>query len=374
MITKPLFLLPRTESRREAFSSYLAGESIPECYLFYGYSYFKRHSNDIFSNLEGRGSYFPLLSRLGTTFNTLISRLGAYGGDFDQALWGYHLHKYADSVFVYTGRLAFPLIWARFFRLLPPRPTLLLTNGLPERLDHFTNPQFLKFTLTQLRKLHSIVSMSAPELSILQDKYQLRNSCFIPEAVDVGYFRPGHFGRDLESFDVISIGADRYRDFPTVIRVAEKLPKVKFLIVTNPYHAARLGPIHYANITIMIDVPFYRLRNYIAASKISYVPVVDNIYSGGTTVVLQTMAMGLPTITNEVGSNVDPSFFASGKNIIFTDISDSESVTSWIQRLLTNQTIYNTLSLNGIMDCRKKRNLESFHQSLFEQFKKNSYQ
>jgi len=304
----------------------------------------------------------------------LISKLGAYGGDFDQALWGHHFHRRADSVFVYTGRLAFPLIWARFFRLLPPKPTLLLTNGLPERLNHFTNQALLNFTLAHLRQFSSIVSMSVPELSVLQEKYQLRNSCFIPEAVDVDYFRPGNFGQDLKSFDVISIGADRYRDFPTVIRVAEKLPQVKFLIITNSYHAARLGPMNYPNITLMIDVPFHRLRNYIAASKISYVPVVDNIYSGGTTVVLQTMAMGLPTITNEVGSNVDPNFFTSGKNIIFTDISDFESVTSWIRRLLTNQTIYNTLSLNGIMDCRKKRNLERFHQSLFEQFEKNSYQ
>lgn len=363
----PLFLLPRTERRLSAFGPFLDGKSIPERYLFFGYDHFQKRGMAPKSNLDPQqpGSYYSLLSRLGQQFNRYISRGGAYGGDFDQALWGYHLHKECDLVIVYTGRLALPLIWMRKIKLVPRLPTILITNGLLEKLEHFTNKAYLDIALDNLRQFQLILTPSQMEIDLLAKTFDLVNTAYLPSGVDTEYFKPLKTASKTYEYDIISIGADKHRDYVTLLETAGSLPLLRFLIITSQNHATNIMPSLPRNVQLLVDIPMSDIRYYLARSRISCVPVFENVYSGATTVVLQSMAMGLPTIANEIGANIDRSFFRPGENIVFAKNRSASDLAKWIRRLLETPSLYDKLSTQSRFDVTTHRNLIDYSHSLF---------
>jgi len=363
----PLFLLPRTERRLSAFGAFLDGQSIPESYLFFGYDHFQKRGMAPKSNLDPhqRGSWYSLLSRLGKQFNRYISRGGAYGGDFDQALWGYHLHKECDLVIVYTGRLALPLIWMRKIKLVPNLPTILITNGLFEKLKHFTNKTYLDIALESLRQFQLIISPSQMEIDLLEKTFDLVNTACLPSGVDTKYFKPLNAITKTYDYDIISIGADQHRDYVTLLETAGLLPLLRFLIITSQDHATNIRPSLPRNVQLLVDIPMSDVRYYLARSRISCVPVFENVYSGATTVVLQSMAMGLPTIANEIGANIDRSFFRPRENIVFTKPRSAPDLAKWIRCILESPSFYEQLSKQSRIDVTTHRNLIDYSRSLF---------
>lgn len=364
---KPLFLLPRTERRLSAFGDFLDGKPIPERYLFFSYDHFHKRGMAPKSNLDPQqqGDWYPVLSRLGQQFNRYISRSGAYGGDFDQALWGYHLHKACDLVIVYTGRLALPLIWMRKIKLVPNLPTILITNGLFEKLEHFTNKTYLDIALESLRQFQLILSPSQIEIDLLERTFDLVNTTYLPSGVDADYFKPQKAVTKTYDYDIISIGADKHRDYVTLLETAGSLPLLRFLIITSQNHATNIRPSLPQNVQLLVDIPMSDIRYYLARSRISCVPVFENVYSGATTVVLQSMAMGIPTIANEIGANIDRSFFRPGENIVFAKSRSASDLAKWIRRLLETPSLYEKLSRESRFDVTTRRNLVDHSHSLF---------
>lgn len=370
-INKPFFLLPRTAGRLSTFITYSKGDIIPESYLFYGLRLFAERAQFLSSNLSESGANYKFILPFLRILNWWISRNGGYGGDFDQALWGSHLQHKSDCVIAYTGRLAFPLIWMRRLRLVPTLPTLFLTNGLPEKLEHFRNEKMRSRLLTQLNQIELVVTMSKPEGEALKDVYGLTNVLFIPEAVDATYFSPEQTPEVGVDIDVVSIGADKYRDFDLVVEVARSRPALRFVIVTTAAWVDKIRESNSClppNLTIVQDIPLQDVRMYLARSRINLVLVRSNSYSGGTTVVLQGMAMGLPTITNKVGSNVDPEFFQDDENIMFVRVGDRRSVLSAIDTIDKSPTYGEILGTSARRGCLQKRTLEIFHNRLYRAF------
>ena len=367
------FVLPRTAARLQTVLDLQAGKNCPERYLFYGMDYCIRQELLVETNLLCSGRFNNIKFYFGWLFNRCISHLGGYGGEFDDILYNSNLHRKSEVIVVFTGRLAFPLIYLRLLGLLPNRRTIMITNGLPDKLAHFRNRFLLSKVLKSLREFEVVISLSLPEQERLINKYRLRNTVFIPEAVDTDYYNPKMLSVS-QQIDVISIGSDKYRDFHTIISAARELPMVKIVIITTEAHRKAMPADIPQNVKILIDQPMRKMKEYIASAKITCVLVKENIYSGGTTVVLQAMSLGCPVITNEIGSNIDRSFFKHGHNIWFVKPGDKDEVIRTIKDLLHNEALRKHLGKNARKDTVKKRNLELFHKKIYEHIERALYQ
>ena len=75
--------------------------------------------------------------------------------------------------------------------------------------------------------------------------------------------------------------------------------------------------------------------------------------------------MGLPTIANEIGANIDRSFFRPGENIVFAKSRSASDLPKWISRLLETPSLYEKLSRESRFDVTTRRNLVDHSHSLF---------
>ena len=68
------------------------------------------------------------------------------------------------------------------------------------------------------------------------------------------------------------------------------MPERTFRLVTTAEHARALASLP-ANVEIETDVPFDAMRRRLEEARVVALPVVENSYSGATTVLLQAMAL-----------------------------------------------------------------------------------
>src|SRR3990172_12109145 len=121
--------------------------------------------------------------------------------------------------------------------------------GFPERLEQLETSAARRLYLSAYRRLYAIVAYGWGEVDAL--RAWLGESgpevVFVPFGVDTGYFTTDP-DRPLEA-DVVSIGTDPRRDFPLLVRLAERLPDRNFRVVASADHARALGTVP-PNVTV----------------------------------------------------------------------------------------------------------------------------
>jgi glycosyltransferase involved in cell wall biosynthesis len=128
-----------------------------------------------------------------------------------------------------------------------------------------------------------------------------RHIRFIPFGVDTSFFAPT---AETVSWDVVSVGTNEGKDFPTLI--AALSPSMRCLIVTDTQNQQQvLNTPTEATVEIDHDVPITRLRTLYASGSCHVVPLRNVPISSGQTVLLENLAMGNAVIVSDTVATRD---------------------------------------------------------------------
>ena len=357
-----VYLLPPTDTRINAVGDVMNGKPCPERYLFYGLDSLVRCGEKVKDNIRYYRPPTFLILRILWFYQFLIRVLGTYGGALD---WILHYRKFCSSakiLFVYSDRIIFPIVNMRLAGLLPRIPTICIAMGLPEKFEQFRSKYKLSVYLAEFGRLSKILSLSKIQADILKNYYGLHNVEFLCDGVDTNYFSPIN---NVQDVDVLSIGADPFRDFKTLLTVARKLPSISFRIITTPVIAKTLidAP---ANIEILTNRPMDEIRDHISRCRLLSLPVRENTYSGATTVLLQAMAMGKAVIANPVGANKEGYPFIDKINCIMVQSNNSVALSSAIRFLITNEACRLAIGNEARNTVQRNLDINTFHKKLFK--------
>ena len=359
-----LILLPPSQNRLDSLKDVLSGRNRAERYLFYGLDFFIGNGVSCVHNI-GPVLNMRWMRIIAQVHRRLFSRLFIHHGEIE---WVLPVFKYlfrARLIFIYSERIMFCLLYWRMLGLLPRRPTVLIPMGLPEKLKDISSqrPGMLRFCLNELQKVEQIVCISKLEAEVLCSEFGLvDNVRFIRVGVDSDYFHPIPTERDV---DVLSIGADKFRDFSTLFNVADRLPDISFRVITSQSLARSFCSVPY-NVEVLTNIPMDRIRGHMARGRILSLPVFDNTYSGATTVLLQAMAMEKAVIANRAGSNASGYPFESGRNLMYVDPQDSKAMEDAIMRLIKDDVLRNSIGSLARKTIVRELNLIRFHKELYE--------
>ena len=323
--------------------------------------YFKKRGMSVGHNIRPPTA---TANRIGRVYKLIVNTLGGYAGDLAWLAGAVDEIRSAKALLVYSDRLALPLCYLRMLHMLPRCPTVYISMGLPEKLRAFKRMGMLRSVMQEFKTFASIICLSKCEADVLESEFSLQNNVFfLPAGVDTEYFAPMQKQQDI---DVLSIGADPFRDFVTLLGAAKRLPSRKFRIITRAATAEGFGAVP-RNVEVLTDIPMSAIREHMASSRCVALPVRDNTYSGATTVLLQAMSMAKPVIANNVAANKDGYGFADGKNCVYVSVADVESLSKAIERLLANDESSREIGAAAREHVVAALSLELFHEKLFRQ-------
>ena len=124
---------------------------------------------------------------------------------------------------------------------------------------------------------------------------------FVPFGVDERAFSPSS---EPAAVDVVSVGADPHRDVELLVGVAANMPKRSFRLVTTRDRAGALRSTP-ANLEVETDITFEAMRRRLQEARVVALPVLENSYSGATTVLLQALALGKPVVVSRTQRDRD---------------------------------------------------------------------
>jgi glycosyltransferase involved in cell wall biosynthesis len=295
-VTAVFYAFRDSPQRRAALA---AAPGSAERYLLFGLDELSARGRVTRHNLESAAPP-PTWARLvGAVGKRGLEGAGGYGGDFATVLASLRTANGADVILSTVDTVGIPLmLLGRAGRVRPP--LVYVAIGLPERLARLRSRRMEALYADALARCAAVAAYSSREADDLEAWLEARGQSvpvsFVPFGVDTGAFRPPD-GPDAD--EVVSIGADPHRDFELLLAVARSLPSVRFRIVASGER--RLSDVP-PNVTVELDLPFEDMRRRLERARAVALPVRENTYSGATTVLLQSMALGKPVVVSRTSA------------------------------------------------------------------------
>ena len=270
---------------------------------------------------------------------------GGYSGDFPRVVSSLRELNRADVVFSTVDTVGIPLaLLGRLGRV--KRPVVYAAIGLPERLSRLRGAPARRLFKDAFRRLHTIVAYGWGEVEDLrrwfgEDGPRVK---FIPFGVDVENFRPDPTAPVVD--DIVSVGADRRRDFALLVELARRLPDLSFRIVASADNARELGFLP-ANVQLEADVPFARVRECLLGARVVVLPVRENSYSGATTTLLQAMACAKPVVVTRTAAIARGYHLEDGANCRLVAPGDLAALEQAVTGVLDDPALAAGLRLQG---------------------------
>jgi glycosyltransferase involved in cell wall biosynthesis len=283
--------------RREALRA-PAGD--PSRYSLYGLDELARSGFELRHDLEPEFEPGARTRAAASVLDRAVRLGGGYSGDFARVLASLGELNRSDVVYSTVDTVGIPLaLLGRLGRV--KAPIVYAAIGLPERLEQLRGPAAPRLFADAFRRLHTIVAYGWGEVEELRawvgsDGPRVE---FVAFGVDVEEFRPDPLVQS--ETDVVSIGADRTRDFELLADLALRLPERSFHVVASADNAPARDALP-ANVRLEVDVPFARVRDCVLHARVVALPVRDNTYSGATTTLLQAMACGKPAVVTRTAA------------------------------------------------------------------------
>lgn len=319
----------------------LKGEKVFERYMLYGIDQLMLNGLSVKTYFDCRNNYliFKIINRLYKFFAKKI--IGSHGDIFWLAPAFSDLWK-KGVIFAFSEKCIYPVLFLRYLGLLKDKKIVLISIGLSEKLELLVDrgaKASLRRLLCEVASISKIITFSWSENNLLTKKYNFKNVIFIPLGVDIDIFKSIK-NYSPKKYNVISIGADKNRDFDLLVKVANQMMDLKFLLITNSSHASQLKKEGIpANIDLKIDIPMSEVCDSIESSEIVFLPVKENLYSGATTCLLQAMSLSKPVITCNVGPISDGYGLMDNENVIFFKPQDINGSVLAISKLLSDKNL-----------------------------------
>jgi glycosyltransferase involved in cell wall biosynthesis len=359
-----------TSRRRGALS---ASPGAAERYVLFGLDQEVARGVSVQHNLEG-GQPPSWARAVDRVVSRSLRRVGGTGGDLASPLAQLRAANRSDVVVATSDRLGLPLTLLARARML--RTALVyISVGLPERLA-LLEGRARHFQIAALRQADSFVAYSAAEADAIRAALgpELRAPVqFVPFGVDPEHFRPeSDASRDV---DVVSIGADPHRDHALLLRVAAAHPEWRFRLVLAAEAQRVLGPVP-DNVEVEAEVPFGAIRDRLLRARAVALPVRENSYSGGTTVLLQAMAAARAVVVSRTTAIASGYGLADGVNCRLVAPGDDVAFGNALAQLLADDGEADALGLRGrahvVAELTWQRYADAMHDVLVDAVRRHS--
>ena len=227
--------------------------------------------------------------------NRAVAAAGGYGGDFASVFACRGVIGSSDVVFSTVDTVGIPYVLARHSRVIARTPFVYTSIGLLERIERVRGQRLRNVYREAVGAAEAVIAYGSAEAAELESWLAALPSPppvrFVRFGVDTVAFAPSEVGPDV---DVITIGADPHRDYRLLAAVAARTPSISYGAVTAPEQTPLLDGL--SNVTVDTSVAFAVIAQRLAGGRVVALPVVDNAYSGATTVLLQALAMAKPVV------------------------------------------------------------------------------
>lgn len=306
--------------RRRALAAPLGS---PERYLLFGLDQLLEHGWTARHDLERAGEPPGWARAGGAMLKSALERAGGYGGDFATVLASLREADRASVVLSTVDTVGIPLMLLnRAGRVRPP--LVYIAIGLPERLERLRSERMRRLYARALASSAAVIAYSEHEAAELGAYMASHGEStrleFVPFGVDVQAFAPSVA---QAAADVVMVGADPHRDVELFLSVAAAMPGKSFRLVTTADRARALGASP-PNVEIEVDIPFDAMRRRLEEARAVALPVLDNSYSGATTVLLQAMALAKPVVVTRTKAIANGYGLADGDNCRLVEPGDAD--------------------------------------------------
>lgn len=354
------------EQRDRLLQIVLKGEETPERYLLYGLDVLFKCKIQVKTNLAFKNSPNQFVRRnISMLYRPLAKKVLGAQGNIEWLLPVWSEIRRSPLIYAFSERSIYPILVFRSIGLLPRVAMVVISIGIAEKLQALAMRRKVreqKWLLREMKYVSQIITFSSIEEDILKRQFGLANVSFVPLGVDVTSFRPRS---NTFPVDVLGVGADKNRDFEIFIQVAHRLPAVNFKLITNNYHAAKLTKTGLpANVSMRVNVPLKEIANEYAGSKIVFLPIRENTYSGATTCLLQAMSSARPVVTNRVGATKRGYQFVHNHNLVFVKTGDAKAAAKQIEKLLEEGARRRYIGRNARELVEKNFTLDAMIQSI----------
>ena len=295
----------------------------PERYLLFGLDQLRERGWSAHHNLERTGAPPGWARASGTALKAALERAGGYGGDFATVLASLRQANGTEVVLSTVDTVGIPLMLLKHAGQLRP-PLVYIAVGLPERIERLRSDRTRRLYARALAGTATLVAYSvreAADLEAFMSEHGVATRVqFAPFGVDEHAFAPS-LGQP--SVDVVMAGADPHRDVDLFVALAAKTPNRSFRLVTTADLARTLASPP-PNLHVETDIPFDQMKRRLEDARVVALPVLDNSYSGATTVLLQAMALGKPVVVTRTRAIATGYGLADGENCRLVEPGDAE--------------------------------------------------
>ncbi len=296
------------------------------------------------NDLRPQADFYALQTRLnadildmsaleGNSLPLLVSLLLRFSNCGALALLAYARRKDYDIMFSNAENIGIPL--ALLFRLSDRSPVHAM-------IGHRLSAGKKRLLLRAARsRIHCVFVYSELQRKVAADLLQLNANrlLLIPFHADQRFFRPLSAGNSgPQGMPTICSAGLEWRDYATLLRAVDGLHVNVCIGAHSPWSRQSSG-IEGGGVTLPPNVcvkqyGYAELRTLYSESAIVVVPLKQNDFQAGITVILEAMAMGRPVITTQT-DGMAPGLI-NEENCLLTPAGDANALRSAISRLLEN--------------------------------------
>lgn len=207
------------------------------------------------------------------------------------------------------------------------------------------------YATTQLKHGQSVLGIPESHLEL------------IPFHADTRFWRPRP--EVTEDEKQVSAAGLEWRDYPTLLAAAERLPDTRFpLAAASPWSKhtnetdKRTMP---ANVSAR-RYEYQELRELYASSAVVAVPLYENDFQAGITAILEAMACGKAVLVTRTEGQTDA--ILDGENGLYVPVGDPGAWEKAIRRLQADPTLRQRLGSNARLWVEKHATLDRWVESL----------
>lgn len=278
-------------------------------------------------------------------FNSIWVGIGGYGGDWWKVLAVRKKIKSAEWVLSQVDRVGIPLVILSYLRIIPHRKILYISIGLPVRLKKLS-PFMKRFYLKAFSKLVRYIVCYGYRESVELSSFFSESAVealFVPFGVDTKRLSSTKvLGSSLGNY-LISVGRDGNRDYE-YLRLLSRCTSRKIYLVSKRGKGMLAGS--YPNVVQCGELPFEIVIDLIRYSRAVILPVKNNSYSGATTTLMLSFALGKAVFVTVTDATKKGYGLRHMHNCVFLSQSDGDFLRT-ISEYLENDRLLTVLGENA---------------------------